>query len=179
MAPADWNTDGRCSALVGRYATPLAILLIGLGIGVVQPVAATRNISLLLLCFGAVFNLAGARWIQEHGSRLPYLGIIRVWVNLIINTILVYMLGSSWSPVWLLLALTPLAMAIYSTRARTLAWGIGVSLILLAIHATRGLNSPLDWAPQVAHAVFIIVISLLVSDLRTILTKDAAEAAPG
>ncbi|MBI5630224.1 MAG: hypothetical protein HY921_05005 [Elusimicrobia bacterium] len=155
------------AVLVGRYSTPLAIILVGLGLFLSQPVGLVRVICVCLLVFGLVFNLFLMRVIQGLSQGAQGLIEFRLWVNLAVNSVMVYFLGIYWSSIWLLLALTPFAIGIYDTRERTLKVSIGVALLLLAIHALRPTSSqaPLEWGIQLAQGAFVILTSLMINEL--------------
>ncbi len=166
----------RLAVLVSTYATPLAVLLVAMGVLLSQPRSPVWEISIGLLLFGIVFN----SWsISRLKAGRAGGGLIqaRLYMNLAVNTVIVYFLGGYWTPVWLLLALTPFATAIYGTKRRTLAMSLGVSCLLLGIFAVRGFKSPLDWGIQVSQAVFIILSSLLINELSA-LAKSAARSLP-
>lgn len=150
--------------LVGRYATPLAVLLLGLGIAASQPAGSVRAIAVGLLAFGITFNLAAVRWIRRAQDPSGFIHS-RVAVNLAANALIVYFLGGHWKPIWLLLALAPVATAVYDSRARTLVSALGASALLLGIQATRPFSSPLDWSEQMANSLFIVLLSLLINKL--------------
>ncbi|MBI5243437.1 MAG: hypothetical protein HY922_07080 [Elusimicrobia bacterium] len=152
------------AALVGRYGTPLAVLLAGLGLVASQPVGFVRAAAVGLLVFGIVFNLAAARWIQRAQSPSGFIHA-RVLINLAANALMVYLLGGYWKPIWLLLALTPTATAVYDSRTRTLVSALGASALLLGIQAARRFSSPLDWSEQLANCIFIVLVSLLINEL--------------
>jgi len=160
--------------LVSRYSTPLAVLLVASGIVLSQPQENIRNSSIFILLFGLVFNLFVVRWLQKLGTVGSWVVHSRVFINVGINTALVYLLGDYWPPMWLLLALTPIATAVYDSRARTLITSAGVSAILLAIQASRTFSSPLEWGVQFAQIAFIFFMSLFVNDLvaRIRFTKE-------
>lgn len=154
--------------LVNRYATPLAIILVALGLFLSQPTMPVRNIIVCLLLFSIVFNLVTVK-IIKRGDGTGFIKL-RMFINFAVNVALVYYLGGYWLPIWLLLALTPLATAIYDTRSKTLFVSIGISAILLIIQSTRRPNDLIDWGQQLAYASFIILVSLMINELST-LTK--------
>jgi hypothetical protein len=166
--------DMEFAILINRYATPLAILLTALGVALSQPKGTVRIISITLLVFGIVFNTASLSVIKLAHEAKPWFMELRLCINLGINLTLVYFLGGYWPPIWLLLALTPIATAVYSTRAQTLRVAAGVSVLLLAIHSARRLNSPMEWGQQAACVAFILLLSLMINELAQLarLSKD-------
>lgn len=154
--------------LVGRYATPLAILLVSAGILFTQPASPVKEISIALLAAGVALNLGTNRFLPRKEGDSPSFIKVRMVSNLAINSALVYVLGGFWGPVWLLLALTPLAAAIYGSRAATLKSALLVSAILVAVRAMRPINSPLDWGVEAVQVAFIVLVSLMVNELAAL-----------
>lgn len=150
--------------VVSRYATPLAILIIGAGILLAQPSGRGRSATIALFVFGIVFNFVMIRLIKSEGAGRGFV-MGRLFVNVFVNTIIVYILGPYWPPVWLLLALSPLAAGIYSSRADTLKTAGTVSATLLLIHYFRGYSSAAAWAQQAVQCAFIALVSLLVNEV--------------
>lgn len=151
--------------LVNRYSTPFAILLVTMGIVLTNPVGWARDLSIALLLGGIVLNIAAVKWLKRAPESAGWLVPGRMTANVLINVALVYVLGAFWPPVWLLLALTPLASAIYADKRKTLTAALGVSAALIAIAALRGTVSPLEWGQTVAQAAFIVLVSLMVNEL--------------
>ncbi len=154
--------------LVNKYATPLAIFLVVMGIYLSEPVGAVLYVSLSMLVFSVLLNLSAVPVIKRHGSAKPWLAKARLCINVSVNIILVYCLSGYWTPIWLLLALTPIATAIYENRQKTLIASIGTSLALLLIHLVRSQSdtvSPVTWGPYAAYGLFIILLSLLINEL--------------
>lgn len=164
------NGNGACeniskrAALVSRYATPLAVLLVTLGVVISQPVSPVKELSIGLLLFGLVFNYAAVPVLARMKDASCCVHV-RLFINLGVNALIVYFLGGYWKPAWLLLALTPLATAVYDSWNKTLLTSLGVGALLLLIQATRKLGSPLEWAEQGANVLFIVLVSLLVNEL--------------
>lgn len=150
--------------VVGRYATPLAILLIGTGILLAQPSGRGRTATIALFVFGILFNTAAVRMIKREGAGRGFI-MGRLFINVFVNTIIVYILGPYWPPIWLLLALSPLAAGIYSSRTDTLKTAGTVSGTLLLIHYFRGHSSAAAWGQQGVQCAFIALVSLLVNEV--------------
>jgi hypothetical protein len=166
MTPIDpVSRDVRLVVLVNRYATPFALLLVIMGIALSQPMGHTRGISIGLLLFSVIFNFAAVPVIRKHSAQKPWLPKMRMAINLAVNVVLVYFLGGYWPPMWLLLALTPIATAIYENRMKTLWAGLGTSFLIVLIHLSRGLTGPYEWGQTLSYSTFIILLSLLVNEL--------------
>jgi len=150
---------------INRYATPLGILLVGLGIFVTQPVGTVRIASLAILAFGILFNLGANAYLAKAAAPSSTLIWTRLGVNLTANTTLLYLLGAQWPSIWLLLGLTPIATAVYSARLRTVGVAVVVCVLLVGVHSFHGLSSSLEWGIQLSHAAFILLISLMINEL--------------
>jgi hypothetical protein len=157
------NHEIKMAMLVNRYATPLAILLVSMGIVLSSPPSPLREIAVGLLLFSVAFNLLTIRFIRS--GNIPGLLGTRLTINLAVNVVLVYVLGRDWAPIWLLLPLTPMAMALYDSRRATLGASLAVSAALLIIQAARGPSAPVEWGQVVAYSAFTILISLLLNEL--------------
>jgi hypothetical protein len=168
MNPAEQDRQIRMVMMVNKYATPLAILLVGLGLVFTQPVGAVKAVSAGLLVFGVLFNLLAVPAIRRLGSEMPWLPRLRMLVNIGVNIILVYFLGGYWTPIWMLLALTPIATAIYDSRRNTLLSAVAVSAALIGVQALRGTGSPAEWGELIGQVAFILLVSLLINELKTV-----------
>jgi hypothetical protein len=157
--------DFRLVVLVNRYATPFAILLVVLGIVLSSPQGSVRNMSIALLAFSIFFNVMAVGVIRSLSESMPWIKKARLLINLAVNFILVYILGPFWPPMWLLLALTPIATAIYEGPAQTLLTSAGTSALIVIIHLIRGGNTPHQWGETISYAAFIILMSMLINEL--------------
>src|SRR5262249_43145441 len=118
------------------------------------------------------------RLIQTKGGVPRGLGAFRLYTNLAVNCVLVYLLGGYWTPIWLLFVLTPAATAVYGSRKRTW-WTSGVvSALLLGSHALRGLNAPVDWGGVWVEALFIVFLSLFLNELAALARREEVPEAP-
>lgn len=166
MEHGDFDDKGqRFASLVSRYATPLAITVVALGLALSPPRSPQREICAFLLVFGLVFNVAIARLLARGGGT--WLLRLRLWTNFGSNIVLVTFMGPYWTPIWLIMTLTPMATAIYGSRKSTIIAAVGTSIALLAIHSTRGYNFRLEWGQQIAYALYITLVSLMVNELST------------
>lgn len=178
MIPSEVPDKVRLAVLVNRYAMPLAVVLIALGLVFSQPQAHVRDLSIGLLGFTIVFNIGIVEIIRRGFKVEPWMMKLRLFVNLGINAVLVYLLGGYWPPIWLLLSLTPIATAVYGTRGKTVFAAVSVSLVLLGVHALRRMNAPVDWGQQAAYAAYIIVLSLMINDLSHLARQAHKKSTP-
>jgi uncharacterized membrane protein len=118
-----------------------------------------------LLAFSIFFNVIAVAAIQKLVETSSALKKMRMLINLAVNVLLVYLLGPFWPPMWLLLALTPIATAIYEGPAQTLLSSAGIAALIVGIHILRGGGSPHEWGQVLSYAAFIILMSLLINEL--------------
>lgn len=153
--------------LVNRYMTPFAILLVGVGLVLSQPVPWIAWSCASLVVFSVVFNLGTVRLVQSRGAVPSWMAPVRLWTNLTVNVVFVYLLGGYWTPIWLLFVLTPAATALYADRKRTLATALGVSALMILAFAARRLNAPVDWGKTFVEAAFIVFLALFLNEVAT------------
>jgi hypothetical protein len=161
----DMTAAVRRVQLVNRYATPFAIFLVALATFLPTPIRFARNLSLGLLVFSVAFNLATVRMITLNPQIMPRLKNLRTYTNLAVNIVLVYQLGPYWPPIWLLLALTPIATAIYASPKQSLATSSLIAVVIMGIHLVHGGSSLVDWGQTITRAAFVVFLSLLLNDM--------------
>jgi membrane-associated HD superfamily phosphohydrolase len=158
--------QGETLALIGRYATPLALILILTGL-IFSPLShLPRRIVAVLFISSAFLNFSFVPLV----SRLPegtrsLLAKSRASINLWINIVLVYLLGTAWPPIWLLLSISSVATAIYGKRERALLTAVFLTVVLGIVNALHSLNTPYNWALVAAKGSFIILTSLMINVL--------------
>lgn len=169
----------RLVTLVGYFATPFALIL-GLMGGLTAPVTdGVRNAVLGLLGFSAFFNLAFPKFLSQQALEAKGWNVkFRLYLNLVINTGLVYLLGEVFPAIWLILTLTPFATAIYGSREKTLANAVTASAILVTIQFLRAENGTLSWADLLARVAFIVLISLMINGVGSLVAHPEKEIAP-
>ncbi|HVE14481.1 MAG TPA: hypothetical protein VNI01_13865, partial [Elusimicrobiota bacterium] len=156
---------------VGRYSIPFATVMMISGLRF-APSAGVRAVCALLLLFAVVFNLAAVQALQND-QRLGWLRTARVRVNFANNLIIVYLLWHKCPSAWLLLALTPLAVAVYDSRAKTFTAALAASTALFVLAGILGNGALREWDAEVIHAAFIFSISLMINDLSRMLRERA------
>ncbi|HOW26914.1 MAG TPA: hypothetical protein PK876_00220 [Elusimicrobiota bacterium] len=169
--------DIKMALLVGKYATPFAILLVFFGLFHASPGPLVRDVSFALLVFAILFNFIAMAALQQLRDVGVGFVRMRLWVNLGVNIVLVYLLGRYWVPMWLLLVLTPIATAIYDTRRKTLVTAVSVAVLLMVLHALQHLQGGAEWGPQITYGVFIILLSMMVNEL-TQLSRPPSSIVP-
>lgn len=165
MTSPDMEAAVRRTRLVTRYAMPFAIFLVALATFLPTPIRFARNLSLGLLAFSVAFNLITVAMIGRRPELIPRLRGLRTYTNLAVNVVLVYQLGPYWPPIWLLLALTPIATAIYASPRQSLTTSLLIAAVIMGIHLVHGGSSLVDWGQTLTRAAFVIFLSLLLNDM--------------
>lgn len=154
--------------LVGYFATPFALFLGCMAVAFTNNEGWEKTLSLGLLGFAAFFNSVFPRFLRQQSVTDKSKNVkFRLYMNLMVNSVVVYLLGDEFRPLWMLLALTPIATAIYGNRARTLTNALTASVLLIVIQAVRGGASATDWAQLAVEIAFIVLISLLVNGVSS------------
>jgi hypothetical protein len=115
----------------------------------------------------------------DNGIFLPLLGFLFLPFTTLIYIFAVNPLTgqiSAFGWIWLILALTPIASAIYGSRRNTLMKAAVVSALLVGIQAARPDRTWLAWGEQAAHISFIVLISLLVNRLASLISPQPTTA---
>ncbi|MBI3550715.1 MAG: hypothetical protein HY078_16895 [Elusimicrobia bacterium] len=157
--------EAQRAMLVTRYLTPLAIVFVVLGVVLSQPTKTYSMICLSMLVVLIAFNTLFLQWLKGRTNVSGWVMDLRRGVNLVANVAIVYLLTPYWSPIWLLLTLTPLATSIYDSKNKTLVACTVSSALFFAVAAVHGFHSPIEWSLPVAYSLFVFIVSLLVHDL--------------
>ena len=154
------------ATLVGRFMTPLALVLGGAGLVWTDLPVGLLSLCVGLLLFGAVFNLGFPRLLgQDSADAVGRHVNIRLYLNLFVNTLLVYFLMPAFEPVWLILALTPFATAVYGSLKQTAANAAIVSIILMGLAVLDPASGLKDWCEAAARVAFVLLISFMIHGL--------------
>ena len=164
-------TDTRSSAvdsqervvLVGRFLTPLALILGGLAMVFAEADAVRKIVVLGLLDFAAFFNLNFAGVLSAKTGGRGGVVQFRLFLDLAINTVVVVLLGAAFPPLWLLLALTPFATAVYGHPREAWITAAVAAALLILIQAFRPAPRVADFAVQAARGAFIVFTALLIN----------------
>ncbi|MBL8023520.1 MAG: hypothetical protein JNK54_04455 [Elusimicrobia bacterium] len=164
MTESDRFDSQKLVTLVGYFATPFALFLGGLAVAFSETDSWGKSFSLGLLGFAAFFNVVFPRFLRQQDVVKKSWNVkFRLYMNLIVNSVVIFLLGDKFQPLWLLLALTPFATAIYGNQRRTLTNAITASVILFLIQALRSGGTSADWAVVSVEVAFIVLISLLIN----------------
>ena len=170
------SVDTNKTHLVNRHFTPLAVLLVANGVILGRPPFPQRDIAFALLILGIIFNFFSNRWIDRSPLSAGWKLDIRIYFNIAVNVLLVYILQPYWEPAWLLLLLGPLASAMYGQCAKAMGTGFFNAGALLVLGWLRGFASPIEWARAMTYGMCILLLTLAVYGLsQAIRGEDANE----
>lgn len=151
-------------SLVGVFATPFAVLLTVAGILVTGVRGPVLWVCAGLMVFSAFMNYLFPRVLANQPMETRGRGVqLRLVFNVALNSVLVFYLGDAFRPMWLVLALTPFATAIYASRVRTLSAAFAVSAALLTIHVLQGHGAGVLLLERLSYVTFMILISLMIN----------------
>lgn len=176
---SDKFDNQRLVRLVGYFATPFALFLGLMAVLLTPGEGVAKTVALGLLGFAAFFNLAFPKFLSEQEQGKKGWNVkFRLYLNLAVNGAVVYLLGDEFPPLWMLLALTPFATAIYGSRQRTMINALMAILLLFGIQGFRPYTGLLDYAVQACQAAFIVLISLLINGVSRLSAPAEAPASP-
>lgn len=148
---------------VHDHLTPLAAIIVIPGILVANLPTRAAVIAGCLIAFSVVANYT--LMYLMRGNRARSIGSTRVVINYVVNIVLSWLLYAAWGPVWLLLLLMTLGVAIYQPRKDSLLAGLAFALMLLVVHWNFGDQSVLAWTEVGVKASMLILLNLYVNGL--------------
>lgn len=150
---------------VNDHLTPLAAIIVVPGLLVASLPMRARVVAGILIGLSVVINYVSI-YLMKGDAR--FVGSIRVSINYIVNIFLSWLLYAAWGPVWLLLLLMSIGVAVYQTRRDSLLAGIAIALMLLTVHWNYGDPSLLAWTEAGVKASIIVLFNLFVNGLMRI-----------
>jgi hypothetical protein len=150
---------------VNDHLTPLAVIIVVPGLLVAPMPMRARVVAGILIGLSVVINYL---LIYLMKLDIRFIGTVRVSVNYIVNIFLSWLLYAAWGPVWLLLLLMSLGVAVYQTRRDSFLAGSAIALMLLTVHWSYGDLSLLGWAVAGVQASIIVLFNLFVNGLMRI-----------
>ena len=162
----------RLVKLVGYFATPFALMVGGLGVIVSGATDTVRAVCVGLLGFSGFLNLIFPKFLEGQSADKKGPNVrVRMALNVLVNALLVYFLGVDFSSIWLILALSPFATAIYGSRRKTAVAAATSVAILLTVHVLRGDHRFVVWAETLARVGFIVLISLMINGVANLVSR--------
>lgn len=151
--------------LLNRCFTPFAAFLILTAIFFSEPDRRTTAYAIGIW----VLSLAVNAWFSANVYRFigwaRHLRALQVAMNFVWAVPLVYLLGATWAPMWLLLTMAPATAALTMGFKGTLGVGGLSAGTLLGLYALRGIEGAAAWGMAFVHAAFLVLFSLFVHAL--------------
>jgi len=148
---------------VNDHLTPLAAIIVIPGLLVAGLPMRAAIIAASLIVMSVVVNYT--LMYLARGDKTRFYGSIRVVINYVVNIILSWLLYAVWGPVWLLMLLMSIGVAIYQKRKDSLMAGLAFALMLLVIHWNFGEQSLVAWTEAGVKAAILILVNLYVNGL--------------
>ncbi|MBI4051865.1 MAG: hypothetical protein HY400_05105 [Elusimicrobia bacterium] len=146
------------------YFTPFAIFLIILGLIVVPEIPRKIfNLTLALVALSLLFNIVASSYLLDHPESWQRSGYIRAWINLALNAAIFWILAPFWGPAWLLLAISPIAIALYGDEKITATTTGVVAALLIVNRLIDGNPSAKVWGESISQIGFILLLSLFIN----------------
>jgi hypothetical protein len=148
---------------VNEHLTPLAAIIVIPGLLVTDLPMSSAVAAGSLIILSVIVNYI--LMYLAKGSRARFIGSVRVVINYVANIILSWLLYADWSPVWLLLLLMSIGVAVYQPRRDSLLAGLAFAMMLVVVHWNFGEQSLLAWSEVGVKASMLILLSLYVNGL--------------
>ena len=148
--------------LVNHHLTPLAAIIVVPGLIVVPLPSLVVVAGALLVGCTVSINYLSIYLAKQHA---PLIKKVRVGTNYTANIVLLWLLYSTWPPVWMLLLLMSIGVAVYQNRRDSLLAGFALVTLLLAVHWVFGEHSLRDWAVVGVEGSLIVMANLFVNGL--------------
>jgi hypothetical protein len=146
---------------VNDHLTPLAAIIVIPGLLVANLPMRDAIVAGSLIVLSVVVNYT--LMYLMGGNRARLIGSIRVTTNYVINIVLLWLLYATWGPVWLLLLLMSIGVAVYLPRRDSLIAALAFALMLVAVHWNFGDHSVMAWTEVGVKASMIILLNLYVN----------------
>ncbi|MEA3507171.1 MAG: hypothetical protein U9R36_06765 [Elusimicrobiota bacterium] len=172
----DKNLTAEKISVVSAYLTPLAFIVL---LQALLYAKVSFNLIGPFVGIAILNNLIFTYFVKKSDALV----IVRIVINVIVNTFLVFYLFITYPPIWLLFILTPVATAVYSTRIKTFLTSIGMSLLLFITQYKATLNEyktiePAQWGSIFSRIIFLILLALFINAISSHSEKKEIPAEP-
>ena len=148
---------------VNDHLTPLAAIIVLPALLVANLPVRSAIVVGALIVLSVILNYT--LMYMARGSKTRFFGSIRVVVNYVVNIVLLWLLYAVWSPVWLLLLLMSIGVAVYQNRRDSFFAGLAFALMLLVVHWNFGELSVMAWTEVGVEASMVMLLNLYVNGL--------------
>jgi len=148
---------------VHDHLTPLAAIIVVPGLFAAN--LSQREIILAgsLIVFSVIINYT--LMYMAKGEKARFFGSIKVPTNYVVNILLLWLLYAAWPPVWLLLLLTSIGVAIYQPRKDSFLAAIALALMLVVVHWMFGEQTMQAWTQAGVMASMLVLLNMYVNGL--------------
>ncbi|MFC1522619.1 PAS domain-containing protein [Elusimicrobiota bacterium] len=153
------------------FFTPFAIIMVASALYFGYAENWEKMLSVGLLILVTIYNIITVYISKRQEQGVSLINKLHTPVNFIATATLIYLLGSFWGPMWLLLVLTPIAVALYGSKKLVLMASVVSAGLLLGIYAVRELSGPVGWGMASIHALFIIFIAMFVNSVANLASR--------
>ncbi|MDA2925280.1 hypothetical protein MYX65_11650 [Acidobacteria bacterium AH-259-L09] len=147
---------------VNNHLTPLAVLIVVPGLIVVPLPKLAVVVGGILIAYSVSINYLSIYLVKRD---IRFIATVRVGSNYSVNIFLLWLLYSTWPPVWTLLLLMSIGVAVYQNRRDSFLCSLTLAWVLLVVHWSFGVHSLQAWAIVGVEASIIILFSLFVNGL--------------
>jgi len=148
---------------VNDHLTPLAAIIVLPALLVADLPVSSAIVVGTLIVLSVMLNYS--LMYLARGNKARFFGSIRVVVNYVVNILLLWLLYATWSPVWLLLLLMSIGVAVYQNRRDSLLAGLAFAAMLLVVHWNFGELSMMAWTQVGVEASMVVLVNLYVNGL--------------
>jgi hypothetical protein len=148
---------------VNDHLTPLAAIIVLPALLVADLPVSSAIVVGSLIVLSVILNYS--LMYLARGNKARFFGSIRVVVNYVVNILLLWLLYATWSPVWLLLLLMSIGVAVYQNRRDSFLAGLAFAVMLLVVHWNFGELSMMAWTQVGVEASMVILVNLYVNGL--------------
>jgi hypothetical protein len=148
---------------VHDHLTPLAAIIVVPGLLVANLPMFDALLAGGLICVSVVMNYL--LMYMGKAEKARFYGSVRVTSNYVVNVGLLWLLYAAWPPVWLLLLLMSIGVAIYQPRRGSFRTSIAFALMLVTVHWVFGEHSLAAWTQVGVIASMLILLNLYVNGL--------------
>lgn len=148
---------------VNDHLTPLAAIIVIPGLFVADLSTFDTVLGAILIFLSVATNYSLRYMAKAEKAR--FFGSIRVCANYAFNVILLWLLYTAWPPVWLLLFLMSIGVAIYQRRKDSFLTSIAFSIMLIIVHFVFGEQSLQAWTEIGVMVSMMVLMNLYVNGL--------------
>lgn len=154
--------------LISWYLTPLAILLVLLGVIAGDPDSVTGGLCIMIVLMSSLMNVASVILMKQSPAQVIKIRNLRVGLNYVANFFLLYLLLPLWPEIWLLILLMTIGTAIYSSFGGTFIHCLVFSAVLISISYFLGEMTGIKVWQTGMHCLVLLFIGPFINRLTAL-----------